>query len=265
MKMDKLRKELKVFTGEFIGTFMFLFLSFAGTQIANQSAPPNPLISAYNSATPDMAKLLYIAFSFSTSLAVNVAIFADVSGGMLNPAVSAYSFFTPIPYSCALPHFRPRCLYPTDYIQVTIALCLLNRVQPLRALHSIIAQLLAGISAAFYVSVLLPGPLPVATKLDPSISTAQGFLIELFLTAQFVLTIVALPASNSKPMYIGAALFVAELVGVFYTGGSLNPARSLGPACVVGFQGYDWIYHVGPILGAGVGAGVWVLLKGIGE
>ncbi|KAF2656843.1 aquaporin-like protein [Lophiostoma macrostomum CBS 122681] len=232
LKTNKVRQELRVFAGEFIGTFMFLFFAFAGTQIALESGPANPLVSAYNSAAPDVTKLLYIAFSFGVSLAVNVAIFADVSGGMFNPAV-------------------------------TLALCLLNRIRPLRALHSITAQLLAGISSAFFISILLPGPLPVATKLDPSFAVIQGFMLELFLTAQLVLTIVALPASNSKPMYIGAALFVAELAGVFYTGGSLNPARSLGPACVVEFKGSDWIYFVGPVLGAGMGAGVWVLLEGI--
>lgn len=39
-------------------------------------------------ALPDVAKLLYIAFAFGTSLAVNVAIFAEISGGKFNPAVS---------------------------------------------------------------------------------------------------------------------------------------------------------------------------------
>jgi hypothetical protein len=37
---------------------------------------------------PDLSKLLYIAFAFGVSLAINVAIFADVSGGKFNPAVS---------------------------------------------------------------------------------------------------------------------------------------------------------------------------------
>lgn len=39
--------------------------------------------------------------------------------------------------------------------------------------------------------------------------------------------------------------------GVYFTGGSLNPARSFGPSVVLGsFHGYHWIYWVGPLLGA---------------
>jgi aquaporin related protein len=39
--------------------------------------------------------------------------------------------------------------------------------------------------------------------------------------------------------------------GVFFTGGSLNPARSFGPDVVLGsFDGYHWIYWLGPLLGA---------------
>jgi aquaporin related protein len=40
-------------------------------------------------------------------------------------------------------------------------------------------------------------------------------------------------------------------LGVFYTGGSLNPARSFGPDVILGhFDGYHWIYWLGPMLGA---------------
>jgi len=50
--------------------------------------------------------------------------------------------------------------------------------------------------------------------------------------------------------------------GVFFTGGSLNPARSLGPAVVnASFPGYFWIYWVGPILGALLACGFYILLK----
>jgi aquaporin related protein len=83
----------------------------------------------------------------------------------------------------------------------------------------------------------------------------------MFLTAQLILTILILPSGPTKPLTIGLALFVAELCGVFYTGGSLNPARSLGPAVVSGFQGYHWIYWLGPVLGAGVASAVFLGLK----
>jgi len=72
-----------------------------------------------------------------------------------------------------------------------------------------------------------------------------------------------LAAEKSKdtfiaPIGIGMALFVAEIAGVYYTGASLNPARSFGP-CVAGanFQHYHWIYWIGPALGAIISAGYW--------
>ncbi|KAF1970143.1 aquaporin-like protein [Bimuria novae-zelandiae CBS 107.79] len=177
-----------------------------------------------------VSKLIYISFAFGAALAVNVSIFAEISGGMFNPAV-------------------------------TLSLLLVGAIRPLRAVHAILAQLIAGICAAFVVSALLPGPLPTATKLEPTISITRGFFLEMFLTAQLVLTILVLPGGPSKPLLIGLTLFVAELCGVYYTGGSLNPARSFGPAVVSGFQGYHWIYWVGPALGAGLGAVVFLGLR----
>lgn len=61
---------------------------------------------------------------------------------------------------------------------------------------------------------------------------------------------------------IGLALFIAELTGVFFTGGSLNPARSFGPCVVLReFHGYHWIYWLGPILGSIVAAGFYKFIK----
>ena len=82
-----LRTEIAAFLGEFIGTFMFLSLAFSGTQIALNAAGSTQLTSSGN-PVPDVGKLLYIAFAFGISLAINVAIFAEVSGGKFNPAVS---------------------------------------------------------------------------------------------------------------------------------------------------------------------------------
>jgi aquaporin related protein len=85
-----LRTELTAFIGEFIGTFMFLSLAFAGTQIAvNDPGAPRSNLEG-PSTTPDVTKLLYIALSFGVSLAINVAIFADISGAKFNPVVSVF-------------------------------------------------------------------------------------------------------------------------------------------------------------------------------
>lgn len=67
--------------GEFVGTFLFLFFSFATVQTASQ-----PQVPARSGVDP--SKLLYISLGFGLSLAVNVWIFFRVSGGLFNPAVT---------------------------------------------------------------------------------------------------------------------------------------------------------------------------------
>lgn len=57
-------------------------------------------------------------------------------------------------------------------------------------------------------------------------------------------------------------MFVAELIGVYFTGGSLNPARSFGPALYnLSFPTYHWIYWAGPFIGAIVAAGFYHFIK----
>lgn len=114
---------------------------------------------------------------------------------------------------------------------------------------------------------LYPGPLAVTTSLSGGTSKAQGVFIEMFLTAGLVFTIFMLAAEKHKgtflaPIGIGLSLFIAELGGVYYTGGSLNPARSFGP-CVANksFPSEHWIYWVGPFLGALLASGFFWLIK----
>lgn len=91
----------------------------------------------------------------------------------------------------------------------------------------------------------------------------------MFLTAQLVFTIFMLAAEKHRatfiaPVGIGLSLFIAELMGVYYTGGSLNPARSFGPCVVLGsFYHYHWIYWVGPILGALLASGFYMFIKAL--
>jgi aquaporin related protein len=129
-------------------------------------------------------------------------------------------------------------------------------------------QLLGGIVAAALVSVMFPGPIQtVNTTLAPGTSAVQGLFIEMFLTALLIFIVLMLAAEKSKdtyiaPLVIGLALFVAELAGVYYTGGSLNPTRSFGPAVAGGgFVHYHWIYWLGPGLGAFLSAGYFRFVK----
>lgn len=121
--------------------------------------------------------------------------------------------------------------------------------------------------AAAVVSAILPGPLSVSTTLGGNTNVAQGLFLEMFLTAELVFVIFMLAAEKHKATYlapigVGLALFVSEMCGVYFTGGSLNPARSFGP-CVAtaSFPHYHWIYWLGPVMGTLLAFGLYKLMK----
>jgi len=212
--------------GEFVGTLLFLFFAFAGTQVANVSSNPNTgttVITETVQKTPQ--QLLYISLSFGFSLAVNAWTFFRISGGLFNPAV-------------------------------TVGMYLIGAIDIVRAALLFVTQIVAAIAAAAIVNGLFTGGLNVSTELSATTSIAQGVIIEMLLTMSLVFTIFMLAAEKHTgnfiaPVGIGLALFVAELTGVFWTGGSLNPARSFGPAVVIkSFASTHWIYWVGPFAGS---------------
>ncbi|KAF2807461.1 aquaporin-like protein [Mytilinidion resinicola] len=226
---NRVRNLVIAMIGEFVGTFLFLFFAFAGTQIAN-AAPVTP------GGKPNTSVLLYISLSFGFSLLVNAWIFFRISGGLFNPAV-------------------------------TLGLCLIGAVGWIRGAFSLISQIAGAMAAAGVASALFPGPLAVRTTLTAGTSVVRGLFIEMFLTAELVFCIFMLAAEKHKatflaPIGIGISLFIAELAGVYYTGGSLNPARSFGPDVVLRhFDGYHWIYWVGPFLGALIAVIFYRLVK----
>ncbi|KAI5244695.1 aquaporin-like protein [Aureobasidium subglaciale] len=210
--------------GEFVGTTMFLFFAFAGSQVANiGTAETTTTTNATNGFSPIV--LMYTAVSFGFSLMVNVWIFFRISGGLFNPAV-------------------------------TLAMVMVKSLDYVRGSLLFLAQISGSLLASVLVRALFPTPLNVRTTLSEGTSRARGVFIEAILTAELVFTIFMLAkekhrATYMAPVGIGLALFIAELVGVFYTGGSLNPARSFGPCAVTGvWDSEHWIYWLGPALGA---------------
>ncbi len=144
---------------------------------------------------------------------------------------------------------------------VTIGVWTAGKMDTARAFSYIFFQLLGGVVAAFTLSWVLgsqQGNLG-ATLLAPGVTPAVGVVLEAILTFFLVNTVlnaaVSGKAGNMAGAAIGLTLTLAILMGGPLTGGSLNPARSLGPAVASGNFANLWVYFVGPILG-GVAAGL---------
>jgi aquaporin related protein len=90
---NTIRNHFIAMLGEFSGTFLFLFFSFAAAEIALTAINRAPQDGVQLPNPPDV---LYIASAFGASLTVNVWIFYRISGGMLNPVVRLTTFFNPL-------------------------------------------------------------------------------------------------------------------------------------------------------------------------
>ncbi|KAF2998798.1 hypothetical protein E8E13_000822 [Curvularia kusanoi] len=232
-KLSNLETHLIAASGEFVGTFMFLYFAFAcqimlHTQASDRSLENGGFSSQQNINT---------ALVYGLSLLVNVWAFYRISGGLFNPAV-------------------------------TLGLVLTGSLSPLRGIILFPAQILAAICAGALVSCMFPGDIAlVDTTLAPGVSVAQGVFIEMFMTAELVFVVLMLAVEKSKdtflaPVGVGLALFVAMMGGVYFTSGSLNPARSFGPAVASRkFTHYHWIYWIGPFLGSLLAACYYKFVK----
>lgn len=79
-------------------------------------------------------------------------------------------------------------------------------------------QLIGGILAAGLVSAMFPEDLQAGTALTSPTTPAQGFFIEMMITAELVMTIIMLAVVKSRtsfmaPLSIGLALFIGHLIG----------------------------------------------------
>ncbi|AHL32804.1 porin [Pseudomonas brassicacearum] len=90
-------------------------------------------------------------------------------------------------------------------------------------------------------------------------SLAAGFVTELVMTAMFILIILGATDKRAPvglaPIAIGLALTLIHLISIPVTNTSVNPARSTGPALIVGGWAIEqlWLFWVAPLLGAVIG------------
>lgn len=138
----------------------------------------------------------------------------------------------------------------------------------------IIAQVLGGILAAALLYYIASGRegFDIAAGLASNgygehspgkYSMAAGFVTELVMTAMFVIIILGATDKRAPPglapIAIGLALTLIHLISIPVTNTSVNPARSTGPALMVGGWAIAqlWMFWVAPLIGAVIGGGIY--------
>lgn len=207
---------------EAIGTF---FLCFAG--IGAIVSTQSPISSGIG--------LVGIALAHGLALSIAVSIFAGVSGGHHNPAV-------------------------------TVGFLATGRISPPLAAMYIVAQLIGATVAAAACNYIFPEVAVNAAKLGIPLPGGDWVTGPILLVTEFILTFLLMTAifgtavdERGAPMKLGG--FAVGLTVAFdilcagnVTGASMNPARSFGPALIHNyFEWHHW-YWVAPIAGAVVAA-----------
>lgn len=108
-----------------------------------------------------------------------------------------------------------------------------------------------------------------ANDLQLGVTAIGGLLAEIIFTCIFVLVVLGATSktngatNNFAGLAIGLALVLVHLVCIRYTGTSVNPARSIGPAIFQGGTALTnlWIFIVGPFIGGACAACIWKLIE----
>ncbi len=150
---------------------------------------------------------------------------------------------------------------------VTIGLLVAKKIGGKEAVVYIIAQIIGAVIAAAVVYSIFGSEMSASVTLPSEDNVVRALILETVMT--FTLVYVVLATTTSKNfkivplagLAIGFTLGFNVIFGGSITGGSLNPARSFGPALVTWDFAYQWIYWVAPIAGGLIAAGVYKLLN----
>lgn len=215
---------MKKYLSEMVGTFVLTFLG-CGAAVSL-------------SCGTDAASVVGTAIAFGLSVVAMAYTIGGVSGCHINPAI-------------------------------TLACLLDKRMSVKDACGYWAGQFVGGIIAGlllmlFYGAGSGLGANGIGAGCEGSAMMAVG--IEVVLTALFVLVVLGttdskVGAGNFAGLAIGLSLILIHLVGIHFTGTSVNPARSLGPAIFAGGDALAnvGIFIVGPFIGSVVAVALWKL------
>ena len=149
---------------------------------------------------------------------------------------------------------------------VTVAFLITKRMNAIDGIFYIIFQIIGGILAASVVFAILGPAISSSVTLSADNNVLRAFLLEIAMTftlVYIVLTTAATASNKIAPLAglaIGLTLGFNVIFGGSISGGSLNPARSFGPALITGNLSYNWIYWIAPVIGGLIAAGLHRLL-----
>lgn len=214
---------LKKLISEFVGT-MLLVIFGCGTAVAL-----NTYVSNFNSLSLPFT-IIIVALAFGLIVMALAYCIGKVSGCHINPAV-------------------------------TIG-CLINgRISVLETINYIVVQILGGIIGAEIIGLIFGSYTSLgangygALSALPDITTVGvAIAIEVILTFVFVLTVLSTTSkeNDNAAIGIGLSLTLVHIMGIPFTGTSVNPARSIGPAVLTGGEPLSqlWVFILAPIVGA---------------
>ncbi|MCM1987916.1 MIP/aquaporin family protein [Methanococcoides seepicolus] len=198
---------------ELIGTFALVFVAVGSV---NMSWAFWESLDVLGSAAASGIIVMVIVYSIG-----------NISGAHINPAVTASLFVT-------------------------------GQIELKNTIYYIISQLGGAIGACLLLSYIFPsiecGTVLGTTVLASDITFASGILIEAILTFALVFTIFGVAVDNRTStkhagIIIGTIVFLDIIVGGGLTGASMNPARTFGPALVLGHWADHLVYWIGPLAG----------------
>ncbi|XP_028328824.1 aquaporin-1a.1 [Gouania willdenowi] len=222
--MRELRsKELwRAVLAELLGMTLFIFLSISAA------------IGNTNNTDPDQE--VKVSLTFGLAIATLAQSLGHISGAHLNPAV-------------------------------TLGMLASCQISVVRAFLYTLAQMLGSALASGIVYGTRPNTTDALGLNSLSgVSPSQGVGIELLATFQLVLCVIAVTdkrrrdVSGSAPLAIGLSVCLGHLAAISYTGCGINPARSFGPALILGNFTDHWVYWVGPMSGGVAAALVYDFL-----
>uniref|UniRef100_A0A3Q0S4M6 Aquaporin-4 n=1 Tax=Amphilophus citrinellus TaxID=61819 RepID=A0A3Q0S4M6_AMPCI len=212
---------------EFFAMLLFVLLGL-GSTVSWGSVKENP-------HPPD---LVLISLCFGLTIATMVQCFGHISGAHINPAVTA-------------------------------AMVVTRKLSLAKAVFYLLAQCVGAIVGAAILYGITPasvrGGMGV-TEVNKSLSVGTALVVELFISFQLIFTIFATcdhkrsDLNGSSSLAIGLSVCVGHLFAIPYTGASMNPARSFGPAVVTWSWENHWVYWVGPSMGGTLAAALYEYL-----